>query len=598
MSELRSPALPTAPTVPTTGREWWRHSVIYQVYPRSFASSHGPLGDLAGITSRLEHLVDLGVDALWLSPFYSSPQKDGGYDVSDYRDVDPRFGTLADAETLIARAHELGLRVIIDIVPNHTSDQHVWFQAALAAGPGSPERDRYWFRSSPQLPNNWRSIFGGPAWTRVGDRPDSAGTPREQDEQWYLNLFDSSQPDLNWNNPDVHAEFLDILRFWLDRGVDGFRVDVAHGLVKDPALPDWAGGFSMIEGAPTPNLPTQPRPVAPMFDQPGVHVIYRNWHELLATYPGDRALVAEAWVGPAAQLAKYLRADEMQQAFNFSFLASEWKPANLRGAIVDSLAANNLVGAPTTWVLSNHDVVRHASRLGLAFTGKGENGIGIGDAQPDNVLGLRRAKAATLLSLGLPGSAYLYQGEELGLPEHSLLPDSLREDPAFFRTNGAEKGRDGCRVPLPWEADAPAFGFSPDGTAWLPQPDAWRELAADRQRGQADSTLEFYKAALKLRRELDLGMGTLEWDKDFAGLPVLAFRNRAALPANAPAATRARPDVRVITTFTEAVTVPPGWEVALASSPLMGGLISTDTTAWLLPSQRLREHGPQIPLQA
>ncbi len=605
MLTLHTPVSPSAPSSETpatasssgsaapatTGREWWRHSVIYQVYPRSFASSGGPLGDLRGITERLPHLRDLGVDALWLSPFYVSPQKDGGYDVSDYRDVDPRFGTLADAEQMISRAHELGLRVIVDLVPNHTSDEHEWFRAALAAGPGSPERERYWFRDSEEVPNNWRSIFGGSAWTRVCDRPDAPGSPWEDDQQWYLNLFDSSQPDLNWNNPEVHQEFVSILRFWLDRGVDGFRVDVAHGLVKDPDLPDWGGEVHMVDGVEESDpadgeSPAPPR--APMFDQDGVHEIYREWHEVLAQYEGDRALVAEAWVTPESQLAKYVRPDEMHQAFNFAFLASEWDAAQLREVIATSYAANDAVEAPTTWVMSNHDVIRHASRLGMDFTGKQQNGIGAEDPQPDNVLGLRRAKAATLLTLGLAGSVYLYQGEELGLPEHSTLPDALREDPAFFRTGGEEKGRDGCRVPLPWEASSPGFGFSPDGETWLPQPASWARLAVDAQTGEDDSTLEFYREAIRLRREWDLGIAELAWDADFDGRDVVAFVSSAPAeaagnPAGADADSPApqRPTVRVITTFGEAVHVPEGWQVAISSSPVTEGVIGTDTTAWL-----------------
>lgn len=548
-------------TQPTDAREWWRHAVIYQVYPRSFASSGGPLGDLAGITSRLDHLVELGVDALWLSPFYTSPQNDGGYDVADYRDVDPRFGTLDDARAMVEAAHERGLRVIVDIVPNHTSDQHVWFQEALAAGPGSPERDRYWFRDGEELPNNWRSIFGGPAWTRVCDRPDAPGSAWEHDRQWYLNLFDSSQPDLNWNNPEVHEEFRSVLRFWLDLGVDGFRVDVAHGMVKDPALPDWDGEIQMVDGV-------EGEARAPMFDQDGLHEIYREWNKVLAEYDGDRALVAEAWVEPESRLALYVRPDEMSQAFNFAFLSSEWNPAKLRDVITESYAAMDAVGAPTTWVMSNHDVVRHASRLGLAYTGKGVNGIGAEDPQPDATLGLRRARAATLLMLGLAGSAYLYQGEELGLPEHTSLPDELREDPAFFRTEGAEKGRDGCRVPLPWEADAPAFGFSPDGLAWLPQPRRWARLAVDVQRDDPASTFSFYREALRLRREWDLGFGELTLAPETDVVDVVSRGE-------------GRPDVRVLTTFDTTRPLPEGWSVALASAPLEDGAIGTDTTVWL-----------------
>jgi len=340
--------LPTGTLVHAPGSpdgEWWRDAVIYQVYPRSFADASGDgIGDLPGITSRLDHLAELGVDAVWLSPFYRSPQADAGYDVSDYRDVDPLFGTLDDFDALLARAHELGLRVIVDLVPNHTSDEHVWFQAALAAGPGSPERARYLFREGrgedgELPPNNWESIFGGPAWTRVADG------------QWYLHLFDSRQPDLDWEHPEVRAEFEDVLRFWLDRGVDGFRIDVAHGMVKEAGLPDWDGHVSMIEGSEDVARADQVNGSGnqgPMFDQDGVHEIYRAWNRVLAAYAGDRALVAEAWVEPLSRLARYVRPDEMQQAFNFAFLATHWDAPALRDVIEASYATADGVGAPTS----------------------------------------------------------------------------------------------------------------------------------------------------------------------------------------------------------------------------------------------------------
>lgn len=574
------PTLVHAPGQP--GAEWWRDAVIYQVYPRSFADGSGDgIGDLPGITQRLPHLAELGVDAVWLSPFYRSPQADAGYDVADYRDVDPLFGTLDDFDALLARAHGLGLRVIVDLVPNHTSDEHVWFQEALAAGAGSAARDRYLFREGKGAdgelpPNNWQSIFGGPAWTRLADG------------QWYLHLFDSRQPDLNWEHPEVRAEFEDVLRFWLDRGVDGFRIDVAHGMVKAPGLPDWDGHVSMIEGSadasPLDGVDeldgaavvgradevTGAGNQGPMFDQDGVHEIYRSWNRVLAEYDGDRALVAEAWVEPLSRLALYVRPDEMQQAFNFAFLATLWEAPALREVIEASYVTADTVGAPTTWVLSNHDVVRHASRLGLSVPGSRPNGIGHGDEQPDEALGLRRARAASVLMLGLPGSAYLYQGEELGLPDHTALPDQLRQDPAFFRTGGAERGRDGCRVPLPWEADAEGFGFSASGLTWLPQPEAWKAYAADAQAGVPGSTLETYRAALATRRAEQLGTGGLEWH-EACGDEVIAFVNR---------------DVLVVANLgSEPVTVPAA-EVLLASTdvaPAVDGTLTVpgDATVWL-----------------
>ncbi|SCL39184.1 alpha-glucosidase [Micromonospora rhizosphaerae] len=536
---------------PATG--WWTEAVIYQVYPRSFADSDGDgIGDLPGITARLGHLAELGVDAVWLSPFYPSPQADAGYDVADYRDVDPLFGQLADADKMIAEAKARGLRVIVDLVPNHTSSAHPWFQDAQAAGPGSPERQRYIFRDGrgPQgaePPNDWQSVFGGPAWTRV---PDG---------QWYLHLFDTGQPDLNWGNPEVRAEFLDILRFWLDRGVDGFRVDVAHGLIKQADLADWQEPQEILSG------PEVDKPRPPMWDQDGVHEIYREWRRLLDSYDGERILVAEAWVEPAERLARYVRPDEMHQAFNFEYLLAAWTAPAQYAVITRSLESTDAVGAPTTWVLSNHDVVRHASRLGLPIGTPRPNGIGIGDPQPDAALGLRRARAATLLMLALPGSAYLYQGEELGLPEHTTLPDEARQDPTWERSGHTERGRDGCRVPIPWEADAPSYGFGPTDASWLPQPPLWAEYALDRQRGVPGSTYELYRTALRLRHEHGLGRGTLRWLS--SGDEVLTFTNGG---------------VTVLTNFGEVpVPVPAGAELLAASTPLdEDGRVPTDVTVW------------------
>ena len=565
-------------------REWWRDAVIYQVYPRSFADADGDgIGDLPGVTSKLGHLSALGIDALWLSPFYRSPQKDAGYDVADYRDIDPLFGTLADFDELLAGAHARGIRVIVDLVPNHTSDQHAWFQAALAAAPGSPERARYVFRDGrgpggDEPPNNWQSVFGGPAWTRV------------EDGQWYLHLFDSTQPDLDWTHPEVRSEFTDVLRFWLDRGVDGFRVDVAHGLIKADGLPDWDGHVEMVAGSSDdtadeatgdvePGAPEDGSTGAgnqgPMFDQDGVHEVYREWHQVLAGYDGDRCLVAEAWVEPLSRLARYVRPDEMHQAFNFSFLTTRWDAAALRTVVAASYRANDEVGAPTTWVLSNHDVVRHPSRLGSTDPAVRPNGIFATDPQPDEELGLRRARAATLLMLGLPGSAYLFQGEELGLPEHTALPAEVRQDPAFFRTEGAEAGRDGCRVPLPWSAAAPGYGFGPTGETWLPQPASFARYAADVQYDDPGSTFELYRSALATRRAEGLGHGGLAWVDAWADSPdVVAYRNRGV--------------VVVANLGTEPVVLPTGAEVLVASGPVVTdrsadpqARVPADTTVWL-----------------
>ncbi|WP_309133950.1 alpha-amylase family glycosyl hydrolase [Cellulomonas sp.] len=556
------------------GVPWWRDAVIYQVYPKSFADSDGDgVGDLPGIVARLDHLAWLGVDAVWLSPFYPSPQADGGYDVADYCGVDPAFGTLADLDELLTRAHGLGLRVLVDLVPNHTSDEHPWFRAALAAPTGSAERGVYLFRSGSgpggqDPPNNWQSIFGGPAWSRV-----DALTGRAEDAgQWYLHTFDARQPDLDWESPLVRERFEDVLRFWLERGVDGFRVDVAHGLVKAEGLPDWDGGATaMVMGGSAHAPGSDVVDLGPMFDQDGVHDIYRSWNRLLATYPGDRAMVGEACVEPAERAARYVRPDEMQQAFNFPFLQCRWDAEALRRVVTVSLEADGAVGAPTTWVLSNHDVVRHASLLGWGDTGRSPNGIGADDPQPDAALGLRRARAAALLLLALPGSAYLYQGEELGLPEHTTLPDDVRQDPMWFRSGGTERGRDGCRVPLPWQADRPGFGFGPTGRTWLPQPQEWAALAADVQRDDPGSVLWLYRDAIGRRRSRGLGSGWLEWvrvdDADSSG--VLAFRNR---------------DVLVVVNLGDApVAVPDGRRVLLHSDPAgaAAGVVGADSAAWV-----------------
>jgi alpha-glucosidase len=524
-----------APAVP-----WWREAVVYQVYVRSFADADGDgIGDLAGVRSRLPYLRDLNVDAIWLNPFYPSPQADAGYDVVDHRDVDPVFGTLAEADALIRDAHDLGLRVLVDLVPNHTSNQHPWFQAALAAPPGSPERARYIFRDGRgpgggHPPNDWTSTMGGPGWTRV---TEADGTPG----QWYLHLFTPEQPDLDWTNPEVRAEFESILRFWLDRGADGFRIDVAHGLAKDPDMRDLAGTSAA----------TGSREDHPHWDLDEVHEVYRAWRRVSSAYPGDRSFVAEAWVHSPQRLARYLRPDELHTAFAFDLLMAPWRAADLRKAIDESMQALAEVGASPTWVLANHDVVRQVTRYG-----GGE-------------LGTRRARAAALLMLALPGSAYVYQGEELGLPEVTDLPDQLRQDPVFWRTGGAKLGRDGCRVPLPWSGDRPPFGFGPRG-AWLPQPPGWAALTVERQAADPASTLNLYREALRLRRRLPaLGDGQLTWVE--AGPEVLAFRREPGL-------------LCVVNVGDEPVRVPEalrdGAEALIASAPAGGGRVPGATAVW------------------
>ena len=539
---------------------WWRDAVCYQVYVRSWADADGDgIGDLPGITARLPYLAGLGVDALWLTPFYSSPQHDHGYDVADYRDVDPLFGDLEAAEALLAEAHRLDLRVIVDLVPNHTSSEHAWFKAALASDPGSRERARYLFRdgrgpTGDEPPNNWESVFGGPAWTRVVE--PTTGEPG----QWYLHLFDSSQPDLDWRNPEVGDELESVLRFWLDRGVDGFRVDVAHGLLKEESLRDQviadgdAPGSDALEQAQA--VREQGRAMVertlrdePMWDQPEVHDVYRRWRRVLDSYAGTgarRMAVAEAWTQTPESLAAFVRPDELDQAFNFAWLLADWSAEEFRDVVASTLAAMEPVGASPTWVLSNHDVVRHPTRYG------------------GGPRGLARARAATLAMLALPGSAYLYQGEELGLEQVDVPPEA-RQDPSWLRTG--EVGRDGCRVPMPWSGSEPPFGFGPGaGQPWLPQPAAWAGLTAEAQEGRDGSTLEFYRAALAARREHATPAGE-EVELVDLGADVLAFRRG--------------PLLAVLNCGEEPVALPPG-EVVVGSGPVEAGALPPDTCAWLV----------------
>ena len=535
------------------GAQWWRSGVIYQIYPRSFADANGDgMGDLKGITNRLVDLQKLGIDAIWLSPFYSSPQKDAGYDVSDYVGVDPLFGTLEDFDEMVAEAHRLSLRVMIDLVPNHSSSEHEWFQKALKAAPSSKERSYYHFKdgrgeNGELPPNNWQSMFGGSAWTRV------------EDGQWYVHLFDSSQPDLNWENPAVREEFENILRFWLDRGVDGFRVDQPHAMAKAEGLPDHPyveeAGAGFIEGRENP----------PMWFQDSVHQIFRDWRRILDSYPGDRAMCGEAYVLPLSFMALWVRPDEFHQTFNFRFLDAGWEREKLVAAIDESFEAFDAVGAPSTWVLNNHDVLRHVSRFGGDYgRTTASDGVGPNNPQPNNVLGLQKARAATLFMLGLPGASYLYQGEELGLPDHTTLADEHRQDPTFARTQGQRVGRDGCRVPLPWEMGNASNGFNQTGKAWLPQPQSYAALSRDQQQGKEGSTLTMYQQALKLRSELKLGEGSFDW---VSKTDALRYQNGS---------------LQIVHNFSSEPIKLTG-EVVISSMPLGkdGSLLPNDT-AWVL----------------
>ena len=535
------------------GAQWWRSGVIYQIYPRSFADANGDgMGDLKGITNRLVDLQRLGIDAIWLSPFYNSPQKDAGYDVSDYVSVDPLFGTLEDFDEMVAEAHRLSLRVMIDLVPNHSSSEHEWFQKALKAAPGSKERSYYHFKdgrgeNGELPPNNWQSMFGGSAWTRV------------EDGQWYVHLFDSSQPDLNWENPVVREEFENILRFWLDRGVDGFRVDQPHAMAKAQGLPNHPyveeAGAGFIEGRENP----------PMWFQDSVHQIFRDWRKILDSYPGDRAMCGEAYVLPLSFMALWVRPDEFHQTFNFRFLDAGWEREKLVAAIDESFEAFDSVGAPSTWVLNNHDVLRHVSRFGGDYgRTTASDGVGPNNPQPNNVLGLQKARAATLFMLGLPGASYLYQGEELGLPDHTTLADEHRQDPTFARTQGQRVGRDGCRVPLPWEMGNASNGFNQTGKAWLPQPQSYAALSRDQQQGKEGSTLTMYQQALKIRSELKLGEGSFDW---VSKTDALRYQNGS---------------LQIVHNFSSEPIRLTG-EVVISSMPLAedGSLLPNDT-AWVL----------------
>ncbi|HEX6577588.1 MAG TPA: glycoside hydrolase family 13 protein [Jiangellaceae bacterium] len=540
--------------------DWWRDAVIYQIYIRSFADGTGDgVGDIAGIRSRLPYLRDLGVDAIWITPWYPSPMNDGGYDVADFRDISPEFGTLAGADALIRDAHTAGMRVLLDIVPNHTSHRHAWFASALASAPGSRERARYIFRAGhgpdgSQPPNDWLSVFGGPAWTQVRGRDGSPG-------EWYLHLFDVTQPDLNWTNSDVHAEFVDVLRFWFDRGVDGFRIDVAHGLVKEPTLPDL--------GYEDENMLEPPRREDhPFWDRHGVHDIYREWRTVADSYDPPRVFVAEAWVDEPDRLARYVRTDELHTAFNFDYLRAPWSAPELRATIDSTIESIGAVGASTTWVLSNHDVERHVTRYGRKETAALVGVQRVAHPGPADVaLGHRRGRAAALLTLALPGGAYVYQGEELGLPEVLDLPESALRDPIWKRSGHTQRGRDGCRVPLPWTIRGPSFGFGVGGS-WLPQPPGWGALSVQAERDDPSSMLELYRTVLRIRRELPaLGDGRLQWLSD-PDSDVLAFAREPEFAC-------------AVNVGPTPVELPDHSRVLLSSVPLVDGLLPTDAAAWL-----------------
>ena len=543
----QSTAAASAAQATETTDPWWRSSVVYQLYVKSFADSDGDgVGDLGGVIERLDYLLDLGVDAIWLNPCYPSPNRDGGYDVADYLTVDERYGGLPAFDRLLAAAHERGLRVLMDLVPNHCSDLHPWFVQALGSEPGSAARARFHFAEGrgalgAEPPNNWRSTFGGPAWTRVADG------------QWYLHSFDSSQPDFNWDNEEVAAMFEDVLTTWFDRGVDGFRIDVAYAMVKADGLPD-------IDDPAGHNHH--------MWNQPEVHQIFRRWRRLADAYRPDRTLLGEVWL-PPNEASDYIRPGELNQVFFFDLLQQPFDSAAFRLSIEQTLFGLTEAAGVATWTLNSHDVHRSVSRYGLVepepISSADVNATRTrARGRVDVELGTRRATAALLLMLALPGSVYLYQGEELGLPEVQELPDEARQDPIWQRSGHTEHGRDGCRVPLPWAAKRVAFGFT-DGEPWLPQPDWFADFAADAHEADPDSVLNRYRSALGARRLIEQG-SSFEWLVT-GRADVLAFR---------------RGDIVNVTVFAgPPFDVPGEWGTALLSSAgSPSSRLEADSSGW------------------
>ncbi len=473
---------------------WWRQAVIYQIYPRSFKDSNNDgLGDLKGITSKIDYLSSLNIDAVWLSPFYPSALADGGYDVDDYRDVDPKLGTLADFDEMLGKLHEVGIRVFVDIVPNHSSNRHLWFQEAIAAEPGSAARNRYIFRDGKGVngelpPTDWPSHFAPSAWSHES-------TQGGKHNQWYCHLFAPEQPDFNWDNREVEEDFLTTLKFWADRGVDGFRIDVAHALKKDLSEP--LRSQSQYPGF---NNPMTGDDV--LFDRNEVHEVYREWRKLFNQYNPPRVAVAEAYVRPE-RTALYSSPDELGQAFNFQLLEADFNAAEYKSVIDTSLAQAAMQKSSTTWVLGNHDQMRPATRYGLhpavdRIRWRNSNGT----SHPlDEKSGLAAATAAAMLIMALPGCTYIYQGEELGLFEVTDIPEDQIQDPQYLRNLKVDKGRDGCRVPLPWNSESATYGFSRE-KSHLPQPKWFADKTVAHQESEKGSTLAIFKKALALRKSL------------------------------------------------------------------------------------------------
>lgn len=515
---------------------WWRQAVVYQIYPRTFNDSDGNgFGDLKGVTEKVGYLSELGIDAVWLSPFYPSKLYDGGYDVDDYRNVDPRIGTLNDFDLMVKALHAENIKVIVDIVPNHSSIHHEWFVEALNSPKGSAARDRYIFMDGDgnNPPNNWPSHFGPTCWTQV---PDG---------QWYLHLFAPEQPDFNWKNAEVRADFENTLRFWSDRGVDGFRVDVAHSLTKEISKP-----FPEYPGYLVEHLPEDGS--HQMFDRDELMDVYRSWRKVFNSYNPPKFAVAEA-NAPLSRRGRYATEDTLGQAFNFEIMNTPWTAKDYKKTITDVLDFSEKAKSSSTWVLSNHDVVRHVSKFGLPLKTDYNKWLLSNGTEPkcDLAKGLLIARAATLLILGLPGSTYLYQGEELGLPEVADLKPEQLADPIWLRTSGKEKGRDGCRVPIPWtEKDAyPNF----------------KGLSAEQQEDQSESILNFYRKALWLRKDVCKDE-TIEFVEVSA--EVISFKRSG--------------NWQVITNFGATPIELPAGKVLISSAPIANNHLPTNATAWLI----------------
>ena len=477
-------------------KNWWRQAVIYQIYPRSFKDSNGDgLGDIKGITSKIDYLSSLSLDAVWLSPFFPSALVDGGYDVDDYRDVDPKLGSLADFDEMLAKLHDAGIRIFVDVVPNHSSNLHAWFKEAIAAEPGSAARNRYIFRdgkgASGELPpTDWPSHFAPSAWThesKMGGKHN----------QWYCHLFAPEQPDWNWDNREIEEDFLKTLKFWADRGVDGFRIDVAHAMKKDLSEPLQSqpryASHKELELANGTNV---------LFDRNEVHEVYKEWRKLFEQYDPPRVAVAEDNVS-AEGAVKYASTAELGQCFNFELLDANFNANEFKLIIDRALVNAKKAGSSTTWCLNNHDQMRPATKFGLLPTVDRVNWRNSnGTSSPlDEKLGTQSAVAGSMLIMALPGCTYIYQGEELGLHEVMDIPESEIQDPQYLRNHKIDKGRDGCRVPLPWTKSGSSFGFG-NGGSHLPQPKHFGDYSIEVESADPSSPLSIFRKALALRKTL------------------------------------------------------------------------------------------------